>query len=70
MGLKLVIILCILSLMIIGGIYTYRFLDNKLRSSNTLAGIIFYSISLCAAIGSIYAGGLFAMAWLYDYIAG
>ncbi|MFT4094877.1 MAG: hypothetical protein QM640_14690 [Niabella sp.] len=67
-GLKFVIILGVLALMVIGSIYTYRFLNNKLQSSSGTIGLLLYALSLFITIGSIYAGGIFAMAWIYHYL--
>lgn len=68
-ALKLTIILCVIALMIIGGIYTYRFLNNKLISSSSTFGLIFYAISLLLAMAGIYGGGLTTIALLYDYLS-
>ena len=68
MGLKIVIILCVFAIMILGSIYTYRYLNNKLMSSSSSAGLIFFALLLFIAMGSIYAGGLFVMIWLLDYL--
>ena len=67
--LQFIITICIFSLMMIGGIYTYKYLNNKLTSSNSWFGIIFYSIALFAALAVIYSGGFILMGLLYDYIA-
>lgn len=68
--LKLTIILCILSLMVVGGVYTYRYLNNKLTSTNSAAGMICYSLALFLAIAGIYSGGLVIITKLYGYLTG
>lgn len=66
--LQFIITICIFLLMLIGGIYTYKFLNNKLTSSNSWAGIILYSIALLAALALIYAGGFLLMGLIYEYL--
>ncbi|MGE9312810.1 hypothetical protein ACLOAU_14265 [Niabella sp. CJ426] len=68
-GLKLTLILCVIPIMLIGGIYTYRFLNNKLTSSSSTFGLIFYALALFCAMAAIYGGGLTAIALLYDYLS-
>lgn len=42
-GLKFTLILCVVPIMLISGIYAYRFLNNKLKSSSGNWGLIFYA---------------------------
>ncbi len=52
-GLKLTLILCVIPIMLIGGIYTYRFLNNKLTSSSSTFGLVFMP-SPCFALWRLY----------------
>lgn len=66
--LQAILTIGIFSLMMVGGLYIYRFLNNKLASSNSWAGIIGYSILLFAAIAGIYAGGFIIMGLIFEYL--
>lgn len=67
--LKFIVTICTLSGMLFGGVYTYKYLNNKLTSSNSIFGIFVYAMALFIALAGIYAGGLFMMAKIYHYIA-
>jgi len=66
--LQFIITIGIFALMLIGGLYTYKYLNNKLTSSNTWAGIIFYSLALFATLAAIYGGGFLLMGVIYEYL--
>ncbi len=66
--LQFIITIGIFALMLIGGFYTYKYLNNKLTSSNTWGGIIGYSIALLAALATIYGGGFLLMGLIYKYL--
>lgn len=68
-GLKLTLILCIIPIMFLAGIYTYRFLNNRLVSASSTVGLILYALALFFAMAAIYGGGLTAIALLYDYLS-
>ena len=66
--LQFLITICIFSLMLIGGLYTYKYLNNKITSCNTWGGIILYAIFLFAALAGIYCGGFVIMGLIYQYL--
>lgn len=67
--LKIFITISIFCLMVFGGFYTYKFLNNKLISGNSWWEIIVYAVLLFVALGTIYVFGLLLMGWVYNYIA-
>ncbi|WP_346239027.1 hypothetical protein ABDK00_009855 [Niabella insulamsoli] len=69
MGLKIVIILCVFAIMVIGSIYTYRYLNDKLMSSRSSFGLIFFALLLFVTMAGIYFAGLFSIVWLYNYLS-
>lgn len=66
--LQFIITICIFALMVVSGLYTYRYLNNKLTSSNSWAGIIFYAIALFAALAAISSGGFLLMGLIFEYL--
>lgn len=67
--LPIIITICVFTLMLISGLYTYRFLNNKLTSSNSWAAIIFYAIALAASLAAIFYLGFLLMGLIYNYLA-
>ena len=67
---KFLITIAIGAFMLIGGYYTYIFLNRKIRDSDGWLELLGYSVLLFAAIGIIYFGGLFAMAKVYSFLSG
>lgn len=54
----------------LGGYYVYRFMNNKITSSQRGWELFFYSVLLFIALGIIYLGGLFIMAYIFFSLTG
>jgi hypothetical protein len=68
MGYKFLIVFAGLIFMFIGGYYSYVFLNKKIRESNGAASLLFYSVALFIAMGTVYFGGLFVIAKVYAFL--
>lgn len=67
--LKFVISIAIVSLIFLGGVATYRYLNNKLTSADSWFAIIGYAVLLFLALAGIYCAGFILMGLMYVYIA-
>ena len=66
---KFLITIAIGVFMLVGGYYSYIFLNRKIRESNGVPDLIGYSILLFLALGILYFGGLYAMAKVYNFLS-
>ena len=66
---KFLITVVIGAFMLIGGYYSYIFLNRKIRNSIGLLHLLAYSVLLIAALGILYFGGLYAMAKVYSFLS-
>ncbi|MFV0607264.1 MAG: hypothetical protein ACK5NK_15645 [Niabella sp.] len=66
--LQFILTIGIFSLMLLGGWYIYKFVNNKLTSSNSAIAIFLYAILLFALLATVYVLGFVLIGLMYDYI--
>ncbi|MFT3901842.1 MAG: hypothetical protein QM727_01620 [Niabella sp.] len=69
-GLKFAITACFVVLMIIAGLYAYRYYNNKIMSNHSGWKLLLYAVLMIVVYGLIFFGGLLAMAYIYFGLAG
>lgn len=68
MAYKLLILFTFLIFMSIAGYYLYRYLNEKLKQSNTWLGILLYAAFLFVALGALLAGGIYVLVNVYTFL--
>jgi hypothetical protein len=66
---KFLISIAIGVFMLIGGYYSFIFLNRKIKESAGLWDLLAYAILLFVTLGLLYFGGLFAMAKVYNFLS-
>ncbi|MCW3119559.1 MAG: hypothetical protein JWM28_3641 [Chitinophagaceae bacterium] len=68
MAYKLLIFFAFLVFMLIAGYYVFRYLNEKIKESNSWWGILFYCFLLFAGLGVLLAGGLWVLVKVYSFL--
>jgi len=68
MNIKILITIAVVPLMLLAGYFTFRYLNNRLRSSRNVFSMVLYALLLFLSMAAIFSGGLTGMAMMYSYL--
>ncbi|MGC4235542.1 MAG: hypothetical protein QM594_21395 [Niabella sp.] len=68
MSIKIIITIAVVPLMLLAGYFTFRYLNNRLRSSRSTFSMVVYALLLFLSMAAIFSGGLTGMAMMYNYL--